>query len=67
MNWRTVTKVVIGSTIVALVGYDIAMVVFTDRATLSSVITNSGYYSPILPFAFGVLMGHWFFPPAGKL
>lgn len=31
-------------------------------STLSMMITGFSWYSPALPFAAGVLMGHWFWP-----
>ena len=31
-------------------------------STISMKITAFSWYSPVLPFAFGLLMGHWFWP-----
>ena len=30
--------------------------------TLSQLITGFSYYSPMLPFILGVLIGHWMWP-----
>lgn len=59
---RLTTKWIILGTIIALIVYDIFAYLFGVNATLSVVITDFSFYSPWVPFAFGFLMGHWFFP-----
>jgi hypothetical protein len=65
MNWVKFTKIVIGSAILILGIYDIFAYMMADNASISVAITDSSRYSPWMPFAFGVLMGHWFFPAKG--
>jgi uncharacterized membrane protein YhdT len=63
---RKATKWIIGLTILALIIYDVFAFLGPENSTLSVVITDWSYYTPWVPFAFGVLMGHWFFPARGS-
>lgn len=65
MNWVKATKIVIAVSILALGVYDIFAYMMADNASISVAITDSSKYSPWMPFGFGVLMGHWFFPARG--
>jgi len=66
MNYRKISKWIIGLSIVVLGLVDLGLYVFGENATFSVVITDWSLYSPWMPFAFGVLMGHWFFPAKGS-
>jgi hypothetical protein len=66
MNYRKISKWIIGLSIVVLGLVDLWLYLYGENATFSVVITDWSYYTPWVPFAFGVLMGHWFFPPRGS-
>lgn len=60
MSWTRVTAGVCIAAVALLVAYDGAAAFFGGQdATISLVITNASRW-PIIPFAFGVLMGHLF-------
>jgi hypothetical protein len=61
-----ITKIIIAATVVLLVLWDVYAYLAEDNATISVVITDASYYTPWVPFALGVLMGHWFFPAKGS-
>jgi len=62
---RDVTKLVILFTTVALVAYTIFVgLKFGPQATISVQIYELSRRFPIIPFAFGVLAGHIFWPLA---
>jgi hypothetical protein len=55
------TAFVICGSILALIGWDIyAEEKGGNEATISQEIMNASKKSPVIPFAFGVLMGHFF-------
>lgn len=46
---------------VALIAYDLVAVgLWGNSATESQVILHAAHAYPVIPFAFGVLMGHFF-------
>jgi len=47
-------------------GWDIYAWVNDTNATISVYITDFSMYSPMLPFVFGVLIGHWLWPAKGS-
>lgn len=53
------TWIIIATALVWLV-FDIFAFVTKKYETFSDKITRWSYYSPIMPFILGVLMGHWF-------
>jgi hypothetical protein len=56
-----ITKLILGATALALIGWDIWVFVRPPSGdTLSEVIRRWATEHPVLPFAFGVLMGHLF-------
>ena len=58
---KTITAVVCVATACVLVGYDIfAAVKAGPSGTISDVIRGVAATNPIVPFAFGILMGHFF-------
>ncbi len=63
--FRKINKIVIIALFVALGLWDIVTYLKEDNATFSVIITDWSWYSPWMPFVFGVLMGHWFFPAKG--
>jgi uncharacterized membrane protein YhdT len=63
---RLKTKWIIGLVILGLILWDIFAYLFGKNATISVVITDFSKYTPWVPFLFGVLMGHWFFPAKGS-
>jgi hypothetical protein len=47
--------------VVLIIGWDIyAMIYGGHEATISSVLVTSAYDTPVIPFAFGFVMGHLF-------
>jgi len=63
---RKVTIWSLGIVTALLLIWDVLAYVFGENATISVVVTDWSYYTPWVPFAFGVLMGHWFFPARGS-
>lgn len=53
---------VIGLSCVALVGWDIYAAVSPVQPTISAFILHYGREHMLVPFSFGVLMGHFFWP-----
>ena len=66
MNLRKLSIWIIGITVVLLGLIDLGLYIWGENATFSVVITDWSYYTPWVPFLFGVLMGHWFFPARGS-
>ena len=57
---KKITTIVIVAGVVLYTLYDIIVAV-TGNVTLSEVIRNAAFKAPMIPFAVGVLIGHWFF------
>ena len=55
----TTTWIIIVTALVWLV-WDIYAFVSKKHVTFSDKITKWSYYSPMVPFILGMLMGHWF-------
>jgi hypothetical protein len=49
-----------------LIGWDVFAYIVGKNATFSVIMTDWSFYSPWIPFAWGVLIGHWFFAPMGS-
>lgn len=63
MNWRQITKWVIIGSVVFIAGYDVLTITEGGvQTSISVMLYNYSCANPIIPFAFGVLMGHLFFP-----
>ncbi len=65
MAVKDISKLIVIVTFVIWVVWDIYAYFAAEDATLSVVITDWAYYSPMWPFLWGVLMGHWFWPARG--
>jgi hypothetical protein len=63
MRYRLITKILLALSVIILIAWDVVAYIFGENATISVVITDFSFYTPWIPFAFGVLMGHLFFPP----
>lgn len=67
---RKVTIGVVVGSVALLVGYDVAVYALGgSEATISDVVTSASFAAPIIPFALGVLVGHWLWtgkPTEGK-
>jgi hypothetical protein len=62
-KWRNITIVVLLVLPVVVVAYDLVAAFYgKSGATISEVILQTSLRRPLVPFAFGVLMGHLFFP-----
>ena len=62
MSTRALTGIVIAVSVAVLIIYDIwAVVTAGNEATISVVILDLSHKYPIIPFAVGVICGHWFF------
>jgi hypothetical protein len=58
---KNVTIIILVVTVFGLIGWDIyAMIYGGHETTISSVVVNSSYTFPAIPFAAGFLMGHLF-------
>jgi hypothetical protein len=75
MTWRRwATIIILIATALALIGWDIYVAVVesgqgNDPAaggTISEVILGFARSHPVVPFSFGVLMGHFFWPQGSK-
>jgi len=67
MTLRQITIYILIAAIVLLIGWDIfAYIKGGGEATISSVILDTSKEFPPLPFAFGVLCGHLFWPQKDK-
>ena len=63
MNTKRVTGIVIVATAVALILYDIWVLIEpTPADSISAIINQISMGHPAIPFAFGFLCGHWFWP-----
>ena len=68
MNWRPITKWLLVITAVVWAAYDFLPFLNPARGdTISEVIAEYGLHLFSLPFAFGILMGHFFFLRDGAL
>ncbi len=57
----TTTEIVMSVTVVMLIGYDTyAAIQGGLHATISYQLTQLSKTYPVIPFAFGLLMGHFF-------
>ena len=54
------TEIVILVTTFLVIGYDIYAAADREQKTISRVMLEAARRYPIVPFAWGVLMGHWF-------
>ena len=59
MNVRRVTQILILVVLAALGGWDI-FAAQTEGGTISEVVRTFAYGHPIVAFALGVVVGHWF-------
>lgn len=57
---------VIGLAAVALIGWDIYAALSPTQPTISILMLVTAQKHPLLPFGFGVLMGHFFWPQVEK-
>jgi len=55
------TIFVIASTVI-IIAYDIYAAADRDELTISQLMNRSARKWPMIPFAWGVLIGHWFWP-----
>jgi hypothetical protein len=61
MDTVTLTSYVMLGAAALLIAYDVYVAVNdTSGDTISEIITKHSLRRPIIPFAFGVLIGHWF-------
>lgn len=65
-HWRPITKILLITTAVVWAVYDVFPFLNPDRGdTISEVILYYALRSLFIPYAFGVLSGHFFFPRDG--
>ncbi len=62
MNYYKLTRIVILVAIALLIGYDVFVYFAGKDATISQIILSAGLKYPTIPFAAGVLCGHFFWP-----
>ncbi len=53
-------------TVIVIVWDIYAYIYGNGVSTFSVIMTDWAFYTPILPFAWGFVMGHWFAAPAGS-
>lgn len=58
-KWRKITGIILISVTVALIGYDIFIVIKQPEATLSNVIMSTLWKFPLIGYAWAVLLGHF--------
>lgn len=63
---RKYTKIALLVFTIAIVLWDVFAFSFGKNATFSVIITDWSFYTPIMPLAWGVLIGHWFASPMGS-
>jgi hypothetical protein len=57
------TKIIIIAIIIIVVGYDIAVAILGNEGeTISEILYGYSLRFPVIPFSFGFLMGHLFWP-----
>jgi hypothetical protein len=61
--WRKITGITMLVVTVGLIGWDL-IVAFNgiDGDTISEIMKNYAHDYPIIPLAWGVVLGHWFWP-----
>lgn len=58
---KTITTIIMLAAIFILIGWDIFVAARPPEGdTISEIIRQSAFRHPIIPFAFGVLIGHFF-------
>jgi hypothetical protein len=62
MKLRQISIWIMAALLVIIAVWDIYAFLNEENSTFSVIITDWSFYSPWVPFLFGVLMGHWFFP-----
>jgi hypothetical protein len=65
MHWATINAVVGASLIAAFIAYDVFIAVSHSGNTWSEIARRFAKASTFLPWACGVLCGHFFHPDAG--
>lgn len=65
MSRRTLTHAVIFGVTGALIAYDV-WAAFTPGGTVSEVMLALAHRHPVIPFAFGMLCGHFFWSQAAE-
>jgi hypothetical protein len=66
IHWRPVTKILLVTTALVWAVYDVFPFLNPERGdTISEVILYYALRSLFIPYAFGVLCGHFFFPRDG--
>lgn len=63
---RKASIIIIAVVTVVLIAWDIFAYLTEKNSTFSVILTDWSWYSPWVPFVFGVLMGHWWFPAKGS-
>lgn len=64
--FRYYSQVIIICVTVFCIGWDLFAYFKEDNATFSVIFTDWAFYTPWIPFVWGALMGHWFWPAAGS-
>jgi hypothetical protein len=61
MNWNKLTTYIIWATIIALIAYDIVVILVSGKQdSISWIIIEHSYENPVAPFGAGFLCGHLF-------
>ena len=64
--FRKWTIRIIAGVTLACIAWDLYAYVSEKNSTFSVVFTDWAFYTPWIPFIWGALMGHWFWPSAGS-
>lgn len=62
MNFRKITAILMLVLIAGLIIYDVIAIKFGQRASISVWVWEHSETMDLIPFGFGFLMGHFFFP-----
>lgn len=60
------TAWVIGGCAVVLIGWDLYAACSVDQPTISALVLHYAHQYMLIPFGFGVVMGHFFWPQTEK-
>lgn len=61
MNWKRITAIFVGVSLVVILGYDLlAIMQGGNEATISHLVITLSYQYPPIPFLVGFVMGHLF-------
>lgn len=61
----SVTGILLFVAALVLLGWDLFAYLTGKDRTISEIVSKAGWYSPMVPFIVGLVVGHLFWPLAG--